>query len=411
MLALVFGAVVATGSVTGAWSEAQSVSGGRALADASDAADAADTASAAELSGLSPEEARRWVAGSGDRWAAYYDPQQYVGLEQQLAGEYVGVGLWVERIPGGAGGGAAGGGIAVTRVQAGAPADRAGIRVGDRLLSIDGQAVSALPVTEVVSRLRGVGSPKPDGSTVVLGVGGASGRGAVRRVTLRRQLLDADDVVVDHPAPGITRIDVTAFSQEVGDEVTAAVHQVAAEAGAGAGAAADTAAGSGTGGSAPGETTGEAPGDAPDAGPGTAGAPARAPARAPAWARAATRPPGPGAPRAPARRREGPRRAGRERRSGLWAATPQAQGSPGTRGPRRRRSPPEPPAPAPPAPRAPPPPPPPAPPPPPPSIPPASSSTCAATPAGCWPRPSRSPPPSWTAAPSAPTGRPPAAPR
>jgi carboxyl-terminal processing protease len=228
-LALVFGAVVAAGTATGAWSEAQSADAGRspALADVSDS-DAA--AASADLSGLSPRQAQQWVAGSGDRWAAYYDPRQYAGLKQQLEGEYVGVGLWVQRAPGA-------GGMEVARVQSGAPAARAGIRVGDRLRSIDGRAVSGLPVTEVVSRLRGGGTADPDGSAVELGVSPApvrrgAGAAPVREVTLRRQLLDADDVTVDHPAAGITRITVSAFSQEVGDEVTAAVHQVSAEAAA-----------------------------------------------------------------------------------------------------------------------------------------------------------------------------------
>ncbi|WP_436847190.1 S41 family peptidase [Streptomyces buecherae] len=47
------------------------------------------------------------------------------------------------------------GAITVDRVQPGSPADRAGVRPGDRLRSVDGVPVTGRPVTEVVARLRG----------------------------------------------------------------------------------------------------------------------------------------------------------------------------------------------------------------------------------------------------------------
>ncbi|MFC1444141.1 S41 family peptidase [Streptacidiphilus sp. N1-10] len=196
-LGLVFGTLLATGAATGAWgSEGRPVQlpqppGVRLSGDAA---------------------ARDWVETGGDRWAAFYTPQQYATMAEALDGRYTGVGLWVSR--------SAAGVVTVSKVPAGGPADRAGVRVGERLLAVDGRAVGGLPVTDTVALLRG--APQDAGSTVVLRL--QRGR-SVRQVELRRELLDTDDVVVDRPAAGITRIAVSAFTAGTGDQVADAVRQ------------------------------------------------------------------------------------------------------------------------------------------------------------------------------------------
>jgi carboxyl-terminal processing protease len=208
VLGLAFGAVLTTGAVTGAWG-----SEGR-TAQQPRPAHSASGSSSDSLVGAGPEAARRWVAQSGDRWAAYYDPQQYAAMAESLDGRYAGVGLWVTRSPEGV--------VTVSRVRSDGPAAAAGVSTGERLLTVDGRPVGGLPVTEVVALLRGEG---PDvGSSVLLGLQRQS---LLHQVSLRRQLLDAEDVMVDHPAAGITRIVVSAFTVGTGDLVQAAVHQAA----------------------------------------------------------------------------------------------------------------------------------------------------------------------------------------
>ena len=142
-MSLVFGAVLVTGVATGAWGQA-----GGSVPEPRQGA-AARLPVGADLAGqdLSPEEARRLVGRSGDRWAAYYSPEEYADFVKGLDGEYIGVGLWVRR--------ERDGGVAVSRVQQGTPAARAGIRTGDRLVRIDCESAARMPVTEVVARLRG----------------------------------------------------------------------------------------------------------------------------------------------------------------------------------------------------------------------------------------------------------------
>ncbi|WP_329178597.1 S41 family peptidase [Streptomyces sp. NBC_01477] len=154
---------------------------------------------------------QKLVSRSGDRWSSFYTAQEYAGLQEALDGRYVGVGLWVRRIDAGL--------VQIARVQSGSPAQRAGIRVGDVLDSIDSTRCTGLAVTEVVADLRGDNVP---GSTVTLGV-----RRADRRwtVTMQRATLDTEAVTVSSPSgpDGPTDIAIDAFTQGTGKQVRAAV--------------------------------------------------------------------------------------------------------------------------------------------------------------------------------------------
>ncbi|MBO0518118.1 PDZ domain-containing protein, partial [Streptomyces beijiangensis] len=100
----------------------------------------------AEADGKSgTDAAEEVVSRSGDRWGAVYD--EYEEFEQALDGRYTGVGLGARR--------ARAGRIEVSAVQPGGPAALAGVRAGDLIRTIDGHRVTASPVTEVVSQLRG----------------------------------------------------------------------------------------------------------------------------------------------------------------------------------------------------------------------------------------------------------------
>ncbi|QKW19758.1 PDZ domain-containing protein [Kitasatospora sp. NA04385] len=200
-LGLVFGAVLFAGAASGAWGEPD---GSSRAPSSSDAGPPAGDLTGADLT---PQQARQLVGASGDRWAAYLSPQQYADL---TGGRYAGVGLSVDR--------EAGGPTLVAEVLPDSPAARAGIEAGQRLVTVDGTPAEQLPVTEVVSRLRG----GPAGSPVAVGLRGGDGDGPVRQLTLTRAELSTREVEVDHPAPGVARIAVHAFTEGVGDQVRAA---------------------------------------------------------------------------------------------------------------------------------------------------------------------------------------------
>ncbi|MDX2680889.1 S41 family peptidase [Streptomyces sp. NY05-11A] len=229
-LTLVFASVLVAGAATG--SLPQELGGGRrsagaagsvtpSTAPAGHSEDVTRAAEEAAADGKSPmEAAERAVSRSGDRWAAVYSEGEYEEFEESLDGRYTGVGLEARRERDGR--------IEVTKVQSGSPAAEAGLRAGDRLSSVDGRPVDGLPVTDVVSLLRGDAKDASAGTTVRLGL-----RRGTRAwsETLRRALLSTHSVTVHRLADGITVITVAAFTKGVGDSVRTAVRRAPADAG------------------------------------------------------------------------------------------------------------------------------------------------------------------------------------
>lgn len=202
--------------------------------------EAVDAATRAMADGKSPLEAEqaaeRAVSRGGGRWDAVYSHDEYEEFEDALDGRYTGVGLWARRERDGR--------VEVTKVASGSPAASGGIRAGDRLLSIDGHTVDGLPVTEVISLLRGDALADDDapahddgrapedsasgdrasaaGTTVRLGLRRGSHRWTE---TLRRARLSIGSVAVRELSDGITVIKVTAFTRGSGRQVRAAVDE------------------------------------------------------------------------------------------------------------------------------------------------------------------------------------------
>ncbi|RKN39810.1 S41 family peptidase [Streptomyces hoynatensis] len=211
-LACVFAGVLATGAATGSWPEA---------ADADVAEPAADARAAGRADGAADGEAGE--AGElvsrrgGDRWATAYSAEEYAEVRRHLAGEYVGTGIAVVRT--------AEGRIEVSEVHEDSPAERAGVRPGDRIRTIDGVRVSGGAVTDVVGRLRGSDRPAAagPGSTVRIGL---ERDGRHWTVEVERARLTDRAVTVSRDAPGATRIRVSSFTQGAADQLRAAMAEV-----------------------------------------------------------------------------------------------------------------------------------------------------------------------------------------
>ncbi|QKW06802.1 PDZ domain-containing protein [Streptomyces sp. NA04227] len=225
-LTLVFAGVLAAGAAGGAFGgdqqSGQSTATPVGTSPAAHDEDVNEAAAKALADGKSPAQAaRQEVSRSGDRWSAVYSPEEYEEFAKALDGEYTGVGLWARR--------AVDGGIEVSRVHEDSPAERAGIRTGDRLRSVDGRKVDDLPVTEVVALLRGAAGEARPGSTVALGM---QREGHAWQETLRRAVLRTSPVTVEPVGTdGDVRIKVGSFTKGSGEKVREAVREAPAGAG------------------------------------------------------------------------------------------------------------------------------------------------------------------------------------
>ncbi|MBX5447892.1 MAG: S41 family peptidase [Acidothermus cellulolyticus] len=137
-----------------------------------------------------------------DKWSSYYSAADFASFENVMNGQYTGVGLWVHRDASGA--------VTVLNVQAGSPADRAGVRSGDVVLAVGGVPVAGRSIADVVTALRG-----DAGTTVTL----TYRRGdVVRTVTMRRSAVASEDVTAA-TQNGVMIIKVSAFSRGVANRV------------------------------------------------------------------------------------------------------------------------------------------------------------------------------------------------
>lgn len=98
------------------------------------------------------------VASLEDPYSAYYTPEEYAALTQDLSGEYYGLGMGI----------AIDEGTGLAEVQYfldGSSAKEAGIEVGDLIVSVDGQDVSGMTLQEISALCIG-----GDGEPITLGV-------------------------------------------------------------------------------------------------------------------------------------------------------------------------------------------------------------------------------------------------
>jgi len=106
-----------------------------------------------------------------DRFSEYFSAAMLARFNEEIEGRFTGVGLGVTRVRRG---------LRVGQVFAGSPAARAGIDVGDTIVSVDGRPLAGVGIVAATGRIKG-----PDGTEVTVGVLDGSG-GTVRQVELTR---------------------------------------------------------------------------------------------------------------------------------------------------------------------------------------------------------------------------------
>lgn len=171
-----------------------------------------DAAGSVERSALERAAIQGMLGSLDDKFASYYGQAQYVDFQRALEGRYTGIGVWLARV---------GGHLQVTSVLPASPAAAGGIRVGDEIVSLDGKAVADRSVSQVVTEMRG-----DVGTQLRIGLRRA---GVEQQVAVRRAAVQADDVIVDHPARDVLRVQIAAFTKGVGRDVRAAVEQANVE--------------------------------------------------------------------------------------------------------------------------------------------------------------------------------------
>lgn len=85
--------------------------------------------------------AEAMIQALGDRWSYYMTAEEYESYREQMANEYVGIGVTVQLREDGAG-------LDVTGVTAGGSAEEAGVLAGDAIIAVDGQSLKDMPLED-----------------------------------------------------------------------------------------------------------------------------------------------------------------------------------------------------------------------------------------------------------------------
>ncbi len=114
-----------------------------------------------------------------DRFTEYFSPENLESFNQAIEGRFSGVGLSVVPVKRG---------LRVVQVFQRSPADRAGIEVGDTIVSVDGESIAGQSSSEATRKIKG-----PEGTEVTVGVrDGKSGE--VRQLRLTRAEVELPNV-------------------------------------------------------------------------------------------------------------------------------------------------------------------------------------------------------------------------
>ena len=149
-----------------------------------------------------------------DRFSAYLNPEEYKVFQHSQNPHFSGIGLDVQFAPRG---------LLVTRVFPGTPAETAGIKAGETVVSVNGKSIAGKKVTQSVSLITG----KP-GSVVRVGVVDSNGSPrvlSVKRATITVPSVESKLVT----APNGRKVGVVALSgfvQGAGAQVSTATKKM-----------------------------------------------------------------------------------------------------------------------------------------------------------------------------------------
>ena len=151
----------------------------------------------------------------GDPHTTFMTAEQYADLHRQTTGEYGGLGIQISSRDGW---------VTAVSILPGTPAERAGMRVGDRFLEINGKSAEGWSDDDAVKELRG-----PRGTAVNLKVGRV-GVDQPISFSIQREVIQVRSVPYSYMvAPGVGYANLVVFSETSTDELRAAIDSLRAQ--------------------------------------------------------------------------------------------------------------------------------------------------------------------------------------
>ena len=147
------------------------------------------------------------LKASGDQWANYFPQESVEGLTQTLEGRYSGIGIWLRKNKSGV--------LEVSSVQVDSPAAKAGVKVLDSLVDINGVDLGGASIATAIAALRGAPNTK-------VSIGLERNQDLIRLELTRESILNGD-VVAYQLATKVVYIQISSISSQVSNDVAIAL--------------------------------------------------------------------------------------------------------------------------------------------------------------------------------------------
>ncbi|MFZ2188146.1 MAG: S41 family peptidase [Candidatus Moraniibacteriota bacterium] len=154
------------------------------------------------------------LKATGDPYTSFFDPQANKAFAQDLGGSFEGIGAEL---------GIKDSLLTVVAPLDGSPAQKAGLRTGDKILKIGDKTVSDLTIDESVALIRG-----KKGTEVKLTVL-SNGEKDTKEISIIRDTIEVKSVKIDFKDNNIAHIEITKFGENTDKEFNQAVKNLLAK--------------------------------------------------------------------------------------------------------------------------------------------------------------------------------------
>ncbi|KRF51531.1 peptidase S41 [Bacillus sp. Soil745] len=146
-----------------------------------------------------------------DPYSAYMDKKEASSFHESISSSFEGIGAEIQEQDGQ---------IMVVSPIKGSPAEKAGVKPNDIILSVDGKSVEGLSSSEAVLKIRGEKGTKVDLSI------SRAGESEPIKLTIKRDTIPIETVYAEMLDDGVAKIQVTSFSEHTVQELKTALEEM-----------------------------------------------------------------------------------------------------------------------------------------------------------------------------------------
>jgi carboxyl-terminal processing protease len=146
-----------------------------------------------------------------DPYSAYMDKKEASSFHESISSSFEGIGAEIQEQDGQ---------IMVVSPIKGSPAEKAGVKPNDIILSVDGKSVEGLSSSEAVLKIRGEKGTKVDLSI------SRAGESEPIKLTIKRDTIPIETVYAEMLDDGVAKIQVTSFSEHTVQELKSALEDM-----------------------------------------------------------------------------------------------------------------------------------------------------------------------------------------